>query len=192
MTDRSSVRALYRSFDNLYDATFQDVLSYCRRRTNTPEDANEATAETYLIAWRKFPEVQATAKPVSWLLAVARQVLLNQRRGNARRDRLVIRLQQQQRTLNVDPSKQLDHSEVVAAVLKSLNNLEPLDQEIITLAAFEGLSYQEIAIVLNRRSSTIKSRLYRARKQLRLELNELGYMESANKNPAQSGSQAGG
>ena len=191
MTDTSSDRAVYRSFDNLYDATFQDVLSYCRRRTRTPEDANEATAETYLIAWRKFAELQATAKPVAWLLAVARQVLLNQRRSNDRRDRLVNRLQQQPRTLNVEISKQHEHSEVVAAVLKSLNNLDPLDQEIIALAAFEGLSYQEIAIVVNRRSSTIKSRIYRARKQLRLELNELGYMDSTNKNPAQSGSQDG-
>ena len=150
MTDTSSDRAVYRSFDNLYDATFQDVLSYCRRRTRTPEDANEATAETYLIAWRKFAELQATAKPVAWLLAVARQVLLNQRRSNDRRDRLVNRLQQQPRTLNVEISKQHEHSEVVAAVLKSLNNLDPLDQEIIALAAFEGLSYQEIAIVVNR------------------------------------------
>ena len=191
MTDTSSDRAVRRSFDNLYDATFQDVLSYCRRRTRTPEDANEATAETYLIAWRKFAELQATAKPVAWLLAVARQVLLNQRRSNDRRDRLVNRLQQQPRTLNVEISKQHEHSEVVAAVLKSLNNLDPLDQEIIALAAFEGLSYQEIAIVVNRRNSTIKSRIYRARKQLRLELNELGYMDSTNKNPAQSGSQDG-
>ena len=122
---------------------------------------------------------------------MARQVILNQRRSNARRDRLVNRLQQQPRTLNVETSKLIEHSEVVAAVLKSLNKLEPLDQEIITLAAFEGLSYQEIAIVVNRRSSTIKSRLYRARKQLRLELNELGYMDSKNQKPAQPGSQAG-
>ena len=105
MTDTSSDRAVRRSFDNLYDATFQDVLSYCRRRTSSPEDANEATAETYLIAWRKFAELQATAKQVAWLLAVARQVILNQRRSNARRDRLVNRLQQQPRTLNVETSK---------------------------------------------------------------------------------------
>lgn len=183
MTDASADRAAIRSFDRLYDDTFQDVLAYCRRRAQSAEDADEAAAEVYLIAWRKFAEVDAAAKPVAWLLAVARRVLLNQQRGIARGGRLVNRLRQQPRTLAVDISKGLEDSEVVAAVLKSLDSLEPLDQEIVTLAAFEGLSYEEIGVVVNKRSTTVKGRLYRARKQLRLDLDNLGHTASQNKNP---------
>ena len=183
MTDASSDRAAIRSFDRLYDDTFQDVLSYCRRRAQSAEDADEAAAEVYLIAWRKFGEVERTAKPVAWLFAVARHVLLNQQRGNARRSRLVNRIRQQPRALTVDISKGFEDSAVVAAVLKSLDNLEPLDQEIVTLAAFEGLSYEEIGIVVNKRSTAVKSRLYHARKQLRLDLDNRCYTESENKNP---------
>ena len=184
MTDASSDRAAIRSFDRLYDDTFQDVLSYCRRRANTPEDADEAAAETYLIAWRKFGEVEGAAKPVAWLLAVARRVLLNQQRSNARRGRLVDRIRQQPRALSFDIPKGFEESAVVVAALKSLDHLEPLDQEIVTLAAFEGLSYEEIGIVVNKRSATVKSRLHRARKQLRLDLDNLGYTDSENKNPS--------
>lgn len=183
MVDASSDRAAVRSFDRLYDDTFQDVLAYCRRRAPSPEDADEAAAETYLIAWRKFAEVEATAKPVAWLLAVARRVLLNQQRSNARRGRLVDRIRQHPQALTVDTSKPVEGSAVVVAVLKSLDSLEPLDKEIVTLAAFERLSYEEIGMVVNKRSKTVKSRLYRARKQLRLDLDNLGYTESENKNP---------
>ncbi len=184
MTDASSDRAAIRSFDRLYDDTFQDVLSYCRRRANTPEDADDAAAETYLIAWRKFGEVEGAAKPVAWLLAVARRVLLNQQRSNARRGRLVDRIRQQPRALSFDIPKGFEESAVVAAALKSLDHLEPLDQEIVTLAAFEGLSYEETGIVVNKSSATVKSRLHRARKQLRLDLDNLGYTDSENKNPS--------
>ena len=184
MTDASSDRAAIRSFDRLYDDTFQDVLSYCRRRANTPEDADDAAAETYLIAWRKFGEVEGAAKPVAWLLAVARRVLLNQQRSNARRGRLVDRIRQQPRVLSFDIPKGFEESAVVAAALKSLDHREPLDQKIVTLAAFEGLSYEETGIVVNKRSATVKSRLHRARKQLRLDLDNLGYTDSENKNPS--------
>ncbi len=54
----------------------------------------------------------------------------------------------------------------------------------MTLAAFEGLSYEETGIVVNKRSATVKSRLHRARKQLRLDLDNLGYTDSENKNPS--------
>lgn len=186
MASASSDRAAIRSFNRLYEDTFQDVLAYCRRRARSPEDADEAAAEVYLIAWRKFAEVEATAKPVAWLLATARRVLLNQQRSNARRGRLVNRLRQQLRALTADIAEGLEDSADLAAVLQSLNRLDPLDQEIVTLAAFERLSYEEIGIVVNKRNTTVKSRLYHARKQLRLDLDEHGYTESKNKNPTPS------
>ncbi|MDE0067420.1 MAG: sigma-70 family RNA polymerase sigma factor [Acidimicrobiaceae bacterium] len=183
MTSASSDRATIRSFDRLYDETFQDVLSYCRRRAQSPEDADEAAAEVYLIAWRKFAEVEETAKPVAWLLATARRVLLNQQRSIARRGRLVNRIRQHPQALTAEISKGLEDSADLAAVLASLNRLEPLDQEIVALAAFERLSYEEIGMVVNKRITTVKSRLYRARKQLRLDLDNPGHTASNNKNP---------
>lgn len=186
MAEPPTDRAAIRSFDRLYEDTFQDVLAYCRRRTQNPEDADEAAAETYLIAWRKFGEVRTTAKPVAWLLAVARRVLQNQQRANARRGRLVNLLSQQPSALPVDISKGFDDSADVAAVLKSLGTLDPLDQEIVGLAAFEGLSHEEIGIVVNKRSTTVNSRLYRARKQLRLALDDHRDTENKNNNPTPS------
>ena len=183
MTSASSDRATIRSFDRLYEETFQDVLSYCHRRAQGPEDADDAAAEVYLIAWRKFAEVEQTDKPVAWLLATARRVLLNQQRSIARRGRLVNRIRQQPRALSVDIAEGLASSADLRAVLQSLNRLDPFDQEIVGLAAFEGLSHEEIGIVVNKRSSTVNSRLYRARKQLRLDLDKSDHTASQNKNP---------
>ncbi len=95
-------------------------------------------------------------------------------------------LSQQPSALPVDISKGFDDSADVAAVLKSLGTLDPLDQEIVGLAAFEGLSHEEIGIVVNKRSTTVNSRLYRARKQLRLALDDHRDTENKNNNPTPS------
>ncbi|MCH7846659.1 MAG: sigma-70 family RNA polymerase sigma factor, partial [Acidobacteria bacterium] len=57
-------------------------------------------------------------------------------------------------------------------VLTALGSLRPFDQEILRLAAFEGLSSSEIAHVLGLPASRVRTNLYRARKRLQRALDE--------------------
>ncbi len=83
------------SFERLYDAHFADVLAFALRRVADPADAADVTAETFLVAWRRLPDVPAGAAARAWLLGVARRALANARRGSRRRDGLADRLRAQ-------------------------------------------------------------------------------------------------
>jgi RNA polymerase sigma-70 factor (ECF subfamily) len=70
-------------FAELWDAHYDDVLSYAARRVDH-ETARDVAAETFLIAWRRRDDIPAD-RPFPWLLNVAWNVLANEARGHRRR-----------------------------------------------------------------------------------------------------------
>lgn len=73
-------------FTRIYEANFRRVLGYAMRRTSL-DAAREATAEAFLVAWRRRADVPEPALP--WLLAVTRNVIGDQHRGGRRADVLL-------------------------------------------------------------------------------------------------------
>lgn len=160
-------------FDDLYDATFEQVLAYCRRRTRSLDDAEDAAAETYLVAWRKLDDATTAGSPLFWLYAVARKVTANQRRGQDRVGRLIDRLGRVLDHRSVPGSDDLVLTAADAAdVAAALEILSPMDREIIWLVAFERLSYAEAGVVVGLSEAAVRSRLFRARQRLRGRLVE--------------------
>src|SRR2546427_8659686 len=70
-------------FEAMFDHPAGRVYAYAARRS-TPDVANEAVSETFLIAWRKLDAVPAD--PLPWLLNVTGKVLANRRRSDQRRE----------------------------------------------------------------------------------------------------------
>ena len=148
--------------DALFEAHAPSVLAYALRRTTDDADAEDVTAETFVIAWRRREQVPDSAA-LPWLYAVARRLLANQRRGHDRRLRLLARLADQFPSTRSVPSQ----SEVVLA---ALGQLQPDDQELLRLVAWEELTRAEIARVLDITPNAVRIRLHRARMRLRHEM----------------------
>jgi energy-coupling factor transporter ATP-binding protein EcfA2 len=72
-------------FEDLYRATYPRVLAYARS-VATREDADDAIAETYAIAWRRQRSIPRGAE-LGWLIGVTRRVLANTRRSRRARGR---------------------------------------------------------------------------------------------------------
>src|SRR5688500_7703162 len=68
-------------FEGLFRENYPAVRAYALRRTSG-DGAQDAVAETFLVAWRRLDEVPSDALP--WLYGVARRVLANQRRTTDR------------------------------------------------------------------------------------------------------------
>jgi RNA polymerase sigma-70 factor, ECF subfamily len=147
-----------RRFDELFSTHYRVVAAYARRRTSA-EAADDVVAETFLVAWRRLDDVPAEAAP--WLLAVARRVLANHRRGERRRLALVDRLAQPS-----DDAAPADDS----PVLRALSRLSEADRELLVLLAWDELSLADAAEVLGCSYAAVKVRLHRARRRLRREL----------------------
>jgi RNA polymerase sigma factor (sigma-70 family) len=147
----------------LFDAQYHALLAYARRRTGEPADAEEVVAETFVVVWRRLEDLPLEPdahRP--WLYGIARRVILNQRRGLARRIRL------RQRVREATPRADSAVSRL-APVVEAMSRLRAADQEVLRLAAWEGLSHREIGVVL-RISANAAIRLHRARARLSVEM----------------------
>jgi len=160
-------------FTELYRDTYQQILAYALRRTSNRQDADDAVASTYLVAWRRLENALDTDNPLPWLYGVAYKTLLNQRRAQRRASAVVDRATQHREmpnsgTIEDRVGAQLELAEVVQA----LDSLNSRDQEVLRLAGFEGLGPSEIAVVLGVSAPKARNHLYRARTRLRAALND--------------------
>lgn len=149
-------------FEAVAGEVYEPLQRYLRRRAR-PDDAADALADTLLVVWRRLDEVPD--QPVPWCIGVARRCLANQRRGEARRLRLVERTATQPNiTSNGDPQERVDHSEPeLTAALATLSDSE---LEIVRLWAWERLEPREIALVLDLTANAVSVALNRAKRKL--------------------------
>lgn len=151
-------------FSALYDVTARDLLGFLLRRTRSPEDAADCLAETFLIAWDKrdsLPNELDQARP--WLFGVARNVLKRDRklenRASTARAELARELHGTQREIPED--------DLVSAALQQL---APIDREIIEMLAWDQLAPREVAAIMELSPNVVRIRAHRARLKLREEL----------------------
>lgn len=147
-------------FRAVFDANYHRVLGFALRRTAAREDAEDVVAETFLTAWRRLEQVPQGAGARPWLYGVARNALANHRRGEARRERLTVRLHAESAFLSTQPTGE------AAWVAAAFARLREGDRELLALAAWEGLDPGEIATVLGCSRNAARIRLHRARRRL--------------------------
>jgi RNA polymerase sigma-70 factor (ECF subfamily) len=167
-------------FEHLYRTHLGHVLAYARRRTGSPEAAEEIAAETFMVAWRRRADLPH--EPLPWLYGVARRVLSNRRRGRRRRQALIAALSEQALTTPGSLAAQATPFEPGDGPLTlALSRLAPDDREPLMLVAWEELNYREAAETLGISESAFARRLRRARKRLThlLETSETGIVSRA-------------
>src|SRR5207244_6521764 len=81
-------------FQLAYETNYLRILGYALRRVESPEDAADIVATTFLIAWRRLDDAPQSLEVRLWLYGVARGVVANHRRGQVRRSRLAERLRE--------------------------------------------------------------------------------------------------
>lgn len=158
-----------RRFERIYTDHYEAVLRYCLRRSSR-EDALDAAAETFTVAWRRRDEFPAD-RSLPWLYGVARRVLANQRRSAGRRRSAIAPL----RVVGDDgPEPQVVRDFEAEEVVGALQRLRSADRELIALAAWEGLSRDEIAVAMDCTPNAVTKRLNRALDRLARELGTAG------------------
>jgi len=152
-------------YEAMYRLTYPVVLRYCQRRL--PVDAaRDATADVFLVAWRRFAEVPDPALP--WLIRTAGLTV----KGDGRRANRAARLAA--KVAAVDPPAAVpDHADAVAdkaRVLAALAALSEQDRELLMLTSWDDLDTATAAAVLGCSRSALRVRLHRARRRLAVQL----------------------
>jgi RNA polymerase sigma-70 factor (ECF subfamily) len=164
VTDRSSHRV--EKFTELFRANRLDILRYFIRRSTNPDEAADALAETFLVAWRRIDGVPDGLEGRLWLYGVARNILFkqlaNQQHATVLNERLASEL-----TATFTPPADIELRELV---LTAVSQLIRSDREIVELSAWEELAPNEIASVLGISNNAARVRLHRARQRLAIIL----------------------
>jgi len=154
----------------LFERHWRRVFAYALRRSPNRAAAEDVVADVFLTAWRRIGDIPDDYE-LAWLLAVARKVLANAYRGDARRDRLLARLHQAAPSVQAaEVESAADDGEAAEQVRAALGRLREADAEILQLAAWEQLPHAQIAVVLECTVNAVAIRLHRARQRLSEEL----------------------
>jgi RNA polymerase sigma-70 factor (ECF subfamily) len=154
------------SIGALFDRCAPAVFGYLARRLGS-QRAEDATAETFRIAVERFATFDpARGEPLPWLLGIATNVVRRSLRDEERWLRALARVPRPSLTDGrpADDGAGLPAGIEVGAALAAL---APGDRDVIMLIAWEDLSYEQVAAALEVPVGTVRSRLHRARRQLR-------------------------
>ena len=154
------------------------VYTLALRMVARPEDAEDAAQEAFLAAWKALPKFRMDARFSTWLYRLtvnAATDLLRRRQKDSRSQSL----EDEEAPLQLSdpapgPEEHAQAAERRAALQRAISALSENHRKILLLRAVNGLDYQEIGQVLELTPGTVKSRLARARRELRDKLIEMG------------------
>ena len=142
-------------------------------------DAEDVTQETFLTAFRKLDQFERRSSFYTWLHRIAFNAAIDlQRRKKRTKSRFVsgegIENAEQRDQQADSPASIVMAKETVTQVQLALGRLDSERRNIIVLRDLQGLDYVEIASMLDIPLGTVRSRLHRARIELREIMNAMG------------------
>ena len=141
-------------------ATQPEIWRLCRYLLG-PDDADDATQEVYLAAWRALSNFRGDSSARTWLFAIAHRTVWRNVRRRRRRSDLIERVE---RPGHADGSRG-DPSEPIA-LNDLVNRLDDDRRSAFVLTQLFGFSYAEAADICACPLGTIRSRVARAREEL--------------------------
>jgi len=161
----------HRAFEELVIAYQHRVFGVALRMLGNRAEAEEIAQETFLRAHRALPEFRGDARLHTWLYAIASRLCLNRL---ASADRRLVRADDEALAAASadEPSAaaRMERAELDAAVREAIAALPEERRIVVVLRDLEGLSYEEIGEVLELEPGTVRSRLHRARLDLKAKL----------------------
>ena len=162
------------------------VFRFATMLSGDPVHAEDLVQETMLRAFRSWHRFRSGTNARAWLFTILRNVFISDYRRNRRKDRAVDLSEVEEITFvepmeDKDPEARLLHSLIDDEVLQCIAKLPDVYRATLLLSDVEGLSYEEVAKVLDLPLGTVKSRLFRARQILQRQLHdyavEMGYIQ---------------
>lgn len=155
------------AFELLVRRYRNEVYALCWHFTRNREDAWDLAQEVFIKAWRALKRFRGDSSFKTWLMRIA----ANHSKDHLKKRRLDTAsfddaLQAPDAEIGANPAEAAASSELGAAIDAAVQQLPPKHQLAFVLREYKGLSYQEMAEVMECNVGTVMSRLFNARKRL--------------------------
>lgn len=185
------------AFEELVRQYEKRVYAVALRSSGSPEDAADITQEVFLRAWRSIESFRGDSGFSTWLFRITMNLCVDHARhknAQPQTQPLVVGEEDAERPIPdtaPTPEEHLENSELSRELAAALDEVSEEHRRIVLLRDVSGLSYTEIAEVLEISEGTVKSRLSRARIALRTILLRRGnLLPSAASNHTKGGGDA--
>jgi RNA polymerase sigma-70 factor (ECF subfamily) len=158
------------AWTKLVEATQREVYTLCLRILRNPDDAAEATQDTYMKVWRGLKGFRGDSKFTTWLYRVAMNAAISRQRSRSRRrehetsseDEILAQLP------GIESIEAIAGARIDVKILESgLDRLSEIYRSAVVLRDVYGYSIEEIADQLKISQAAAKVRVHRGRKQLK-------------------------
>jgi RNA polymerase sigma-70 factor (ECF subfamily) len=167
-----------QAFESLVRKYRNEVYALSYHFLRNREEAWDTAQEVFIKAYRSLHRFRGDAAFKTWLM----RITANQCKDHLKKRRLdtvsfdeTIGLETRDHAL--EPGRQSEAAEVSAAIDAAVAELSDKHRDVFVLREYEGLSYEEIAQVMECNIGTVMSRLHHARKKLQNSLVRMGFAE---------------
>ena len=177
-TDKEIIERVKSGEKEAYDLLVlkyqQRVINLISRFVKNHSDALDVSQETFIKAYRALPNFRGESAFYTWLYRIAVNTAKNhltvQSRKITKSDYDVAEIEQIEGNMSLTeqttPESLLVKDELQETILKTIENLPEDLKSAIMLREIEGLSYEEIAEVMECPVGTVRSRIFRAREMI--------------------------
>jgi RNA polymerase sigma-70 factor, ECF subfamily len=147
---------------------YQDrIYNLCRYMLGNRQDAQDAAQDAFLKAYKNLGDFRPEASLYSWLYRIAVNTCLDYRKKTSIKVLRDAPLSEEEPSGAPSAEATYESKRISESVQSALQKLPKKLGPAIILREIEGLSYEEIAEVLRTSVGTVKSRISRAREELR-------------------------
>ena len=158
------------------------IYNLCLRMTANADDAADITQEAFLKVWKNLDKFHFDSSFSTWLYRIASNCCLDFLRSQKRRPTVSLTVEnedEEEQELDIPDAAPLPEEQAILHEEKeqiklAMSLLDEEQRQILTLRVVNDLSYTEISEILDMKEGTVKSRLSRARENLRKKLQEIG------------------
>lgn len=163
------------AFEQLLLEHQKSVYNLCYRMAGNPDDAMDLSQETFLRAWRCLDQYQFASAFSTWLYRLCSNICIDFLRRRRRQQTVPLTFEDadgEEQTYAVPdvqplPEEQVELKLTRETLAAAMAQLLPEHRAVLQLRVVNEMSYEQIADVLDIQIGTVKSRLSRARNQLK-------------------------
>jgi RNA polymerase sigma-70 factor (ECF subfamily) len=143
------------------------IHQFILRMVRRPATADDLAQEVFIRLWRHIGEIESVAMLPGWLRRVAANAVIDHwRKDEARERRMRVLREHPVARYTVKPSSRMETAEALDIVQLALDELPAKLRSVLLLRTQEEMSYEEVADLLGMSVHAVRSRLFRARREL--------------------------
>jgi RNA polymerase sigma-70 factor (ECF subfamily) len=152
----------------LYERFAPTIFAYLFQQVASLQDAEDLLLEVFLVAFKSGTLVELPAeRQLAWLRHVARNKVIDRYRHHSLLTLLPLEEASNTQSAELTPEQYAEQRETYAHLCRVLDQLTPVQQELIQLRYVHDLRFSEIAAILNKPEGTVRQWLVRTLQQLR-------------------------